>query len=222
MENNVKITNKKQIAYEYIRSLILDGIYGSGQRIIIDQTAKELGLSIIPVREAIRQLESDGLIEYKPYSGAVVTRINEGEYIDTLVVMSILEAYATATSSKYLDDNDYTNLIKLNKEMEKALQNFELELFGELNRKFHTIIIEKCKNEVLINEIKETQYRMNSVRSSVFTIVPQRGMDSIREHDRLIELLKGKAPFEEIESEVRKHKMNTIAAFQQRNHINKK
>ena len=222
MEKNVKLKNKKQLAYEYIRSLIVDGTYGSGQRIIIDQTAKELGLSIIPVREAIRQLESEGLIEYKPYSGAVVTRINEGEYIDTLVVMSILEAYATALSSKYLDENDFVRLINLNKEMEEALKTYKLELFGELNGIFHTMIIEKCRNIILINEIKDAQERMNRVRSSVFTMVPQRGLESLREHDRIIDLLKKKAPFEEIERQVREHKMNTISAFQKRNNINKK
>jgi len=222
MEKNVKLKNKKQLAYEYIRSLIVDGTYGSGQRIIIDQTAKELGLSIIPVREAIRQLESEGLIEYKPYSGAVVTRINEGEYIDTLVVMSILEAYATALSSKYLAENDFVRLINLNKEMEEALKTYKLELFGELNGIFHTMIIEKCRNIILINEIKDAQERMNRVRSSVFTMVPQRGLESLREHDRIIDLLKKKAPFEEIERQVREHKMNTISAFQKRNNINKK
>ena len=119
MEKKTNTPSKKQIAYEHLRTLILDGTYGSGQRIIIDQTAKELGLSPIPVREAIRQLESDGLIQYKPYSGAVVTSINETEYIETLTVLAILEGYATALSSLTMDDNDYENLINLNKEMEK-------------------------------------------------------------------------------------------------------
>lgn len=56
MEDKNKNPSKKQIAYEHLRKLILDGTYGSGQRIIIDQTAKELSLSPIPVRE-----ESDNL-----------------------------------------------------------------------------------------------------------------------------------------------------------------
>ncbi|MDQ7864069.1 GntR family transcriptional regulator [Peribacillus frigoritolerans] len=85
----------------------MDGTYGSGQRIIIDQTAKELSLSPIPVREAIRQLESDGLIQYKPYSGAVVTSINESEYIETLSVLSLLEGYAAALSSLTMNDHDF-------------------------------------------------------------------------------------------------------------------
>ena len=142
MENNNRTLNKKQIAYEHLHRLIVDGTYGSGQRIIIDQTAKELGLSSIPVREAIRQLESEGFIEYKPYSGAVVTSINEDEYIETLSVLSLLEGYATALSSLTLGGSDLENLVNLNKDMEKALHNFELELFGKLNQRFHTTIFD--------------------------------------------------------------------------------
>ena len=216
MEKKTNTTSKKQLAYEHLRALILDGTYGSGQRIIIDQIAKELGLSPIPVREAIRQLESDGLIQYKPYSGAVVTSINETEYIETLTVLAILDGYATALSSLTMDDNDYENLINLNKEMEIALQDFELERFGELNRKFHTTIFEKCGNSMLVEQIQQAQDRMDRVRKSVFTIVPKRAVQSIQEHENIIFLLKEKAPFEKIESLVRDHRMNTISAFKQR------
>ncbi|PJN90038.1 GntR family transcriptional regulator [Bacillus sp. mrc49] len=221
MEEKNKNTNKKQIAYEHLRQLILDGTYGSGQRIIIDQIAKELRLSPIPVREAIRQLESDGLIHYKPYSGAVVTSINESEYIETLSVLSLLEGYAAALSSLTMNDQDFDNLINLNKEMEKALHNFELELFGKLNECFHAEITEKCGNSFLMEEIKQSQQRMNRVRKSMFTMVPQRAVQSIREHESIIKLLQEKASFEDIESLVRKHKLNAISTFKQRADTNR-
>ncbi|WP_285766198.1 GntR family transcriptional regulator [Peribacillus sp. SI8-4] len=216
MEDKYKNTSKKQVAYEHLRQLILDGTFGSGQRIIIDQIAKELRLSPIPVREAIRQLESDGLIQYKPYSGAVVTSINESEYIETLSVLSLLEGYAAALSSLTMDDQDFDSLINLNKEMESALHNFELELFGKLNERFHAEINEKCGNSFLIEEIKQSRQRMNRVRKSMFTMVPQRAVQSIPEHESIIKLLQEKASFEEIEALVRKHKLNAISTFKQR------
>lgn len=217
MEKYTKAKSKKQIAYEYVRNLILDGTYGSGQRIVIDQVAKVLGLSPIPVREAIRQLESDGLIEYKPYSGAVVTSINEQEYIETLTVLAILDSYAAALSAIHLTDKDLENLMKLNQEMEAAVQDYEFELFSDLNRKFHAYIYEKSGNAVLMEEIKQAQNRMNRVRRSIFTMVPKRALQSIKEHEQLILLFKEKAPFEKIESHVRQHRLNTISAFNHRN-----
>ena len=205
--------SKKEFVYKHLRTSILDGTFGSGQRIVIDQVAKEMGMSIIPVREAIRQLESDGLITYKPYSGAVVTSIDEKEYIDTLTVLSVLEGYATALSSEHLTSTDIGRLIQLNREMEKAIEEFEFELFGELNRAFHASIIQKCGNPVLIEKIEETQDRMDRVRKSIFSMVPKRARQSIQEHAELIQCLKEKAPSEQIEVIIRNHRKNTVEAF---------
>ena len=205
--------SKKEFVYNHLRTSILDGTFGSGQRIVIDQVAKEMGMSIIPVREAIRQLESDGLITYKPYSGAVVTSIDEKEYIDTLMVLSVLEGYATALSSEHLTSIDIGRLIQLNRDMEKAVEEFEFELFGELNRTFHASIIQKCGNPVLIEKIEETQDRMDRVRKSIFSMVPKRARQSIQEHAELIQCLKEKAPSEQIEVIIRNHRKNTVEAF---------
>ena len=213
MERNVKWMSKKEFVYNHLRTSILDGTFGSGQRIVIDQVAKEMGMSIIPVREAIRQLESDGLITYKPYSGAVVTSIDEKEYIDTLMVLSVLEGYATALSSEHLTSIDIGRLIQLNRDMEKAVEEFEFELFGELNRTFHASIIQKCGNPVLIEKIEETQDRMDRVRKSIFSMVPKRAQQSIQEHAELIQCLKEKAPSEQIEVIIRNHRKNTVEAF---------
>lgn len=220
MERNVKTLSKKEFVYNHLRTGILNGTFGSGQRIVIDQVAKEMGMSIIPVREAIRQLESEGLITYKPYSGAVVTSIDEKEYIDTLNVLSVLEGYATALSSELLTSEDIERLVQLNHDMEKAVREFEFELFGELNRAFHASIIQKCGNPVLIEKIEETQDRMDRVRKSIFSMVPKRAQQSIQEHAELIQCLKEKAPLDEIESTIRKHRKNTLDAFLNRKEKN--
>ncbi len=204
--------SKKEFVYNHLQARIMDGTFGSGQRIIIDQVAKELGVSIIPVREAIRQLESEGLITYKPYSGAVVTSIDEKEYIDTLNVLSVLEGYATALSAELMTDEDLEVLIQLNHDMEKAVREFEFESFGELNRSFHARIIQKCGNPILIEKIEETQNRMDRVRKSIFSMVPKRAQQSIQEHAELIQCLKEKGSFAQIENMIRQHRKNTINA----------
>lgn len=208
--------NKTQYAYEFIRSHILDGTYGPGFRIVIDQVARELNLSAIPVREAIRQLEADGLIQYKPYSGAIVSTINETEYLETLSVLAVLEGYAAALGSKTMTREGIKRLEEINEEMNEALHNFEFERFGELNQKFHSLINESCGNAYLIEEIRQAWQRMDRVRRSGFTFVPQRARASIQEHAHIIQLLKEQASFKEIEESVRQHKLNTVKAFQNR------
>lgn len=208
--------SKTQLAYEVIRSRIQDGEYGPGHRIVIDQIAKELKLSIIPVREAIRQLEADGWIQYKQFSGAIVSMINETEYLETLSVLAVLEGYATALSSQNITSESIEKLKQWNEQMEEVLYNFEFEQFGELNRNFHTVIYESCGNEYLKEQIRQAWQRMDRVRQSGFTFVPQRARKSVQEHAQMIEMLQEQAPFHEIEEFVRKHKLNTAKAFKDR------
>ncbi|MFT9848109.1 GntR family transcriptional regulator [Aneurinibacillus sp. REN35] len=208
--------SKTQHAYNFIRSGILNGTYGPGHRVIIDQIAKELGLSIIPVREAIRQLESDGLIQYKPYSGAIVSTINETEYADTLSVLAVLEGYATALAAKYLTSADFAELEGLNNQMKEALIAFEFEQFGQFNRQFHHIISEKCGNEYLQEEIKKVMSKIDTLRRSAFTFVPQRARKSVEEHAQIIQLLQEQASFDKIEFITRQHKLNTVNALRNR------
>jgi DNA-binding GntR family transcriptional regulator len=208
--------SKTQHAYNFIRSSILNGTFGPGHRIVIDQIAKELGLSIIPVREAIRQLESDGLIQYKPYSGAIVSTIDETAYADTLSVLGVLEGYATALSSRNMTEQDINELKRLNEQMGNALENFEFEKFGEMNRLFHQVIYERCSNDYLKEELDKVMRKIDTLRRSTFTLVPQRARKSLEEHSRIIQLIEEQAPFEDIERLVRQHKLNTISALRNR------
>jgi DNA-binding GntR family transcriptional regulator len=216
MKSQTNNISKKQLAYEFIRSRIVDGIFGPGHRIVIDQVAKELKLSIIPVREAIRQLEADGLIQYKPYSGAIVSIINETEYLETLSVLAVLEGYATALGSKNMTKDSLERLDQLNEKMNEALYNFEFEQFGELNREFHTIIYGFCGNAFLQEEIRQAWERLGRVRQAGFTFVPQRARKSVEEHAQIIQMLKEQSPASLIEDFVRQHKLNTAKAFQDR------
>lgn len=211
-----KTKNKTQIAYEYILSRIESGVYGPGYRIIIDQIARELGLSSIPVREAIRQLEAEGWIQYKPYTGAIVSNINEKEYLETLSVLAVLEGYATALSSSNMKEGMIQQLAELNKKMEQALHEFDFEQFSELNYEFHALIYKHCGNAYLEEQIKQIWQRMKRIRAYGFTFVPQRARESIKEHEEIIRLLKEQAPRNEIEDFVRQHKLNTAEAFKNR------
>ena len=211
--------NKQKQAYEFLRGKILSGEYGPGYRLVIDQVSKQLGISKIPVREAIRQLEADGLIQYKPYSGAVVSNINEREYLEVISVLAVLEGYATALSSREITEEALEKLRDLNRQMEQSVKEFEFERFGALNRQFHKVIYDCCSNRYLAETTVQMWEQLDRIRRSVFIFVPKRAVESIQEHEHIIRLLKDKAPFHEIEQYVRAHKLNTATAFE---HFKKK
>ena len=216
MKNTNKVS-KRQYAYNVLKAKIVDGTYVPGQRIIIDQIAKEVGSSHIPVREAIHQLESDQLIEYKPNVGAIVRGIDNELYMETLHVLALLEGHATSLSAPYITSIGIENLIDINNKMRKSLENYELEKLGELNREFHFYIYSFCPNKFLIKNIQETWARLDVVRRTGFTFLPNRTPQSIDEHTTIINLLKEHVDELTIERYARHHKLNTLEAFKKRN-----
>lgn len=214
MNTSTKRQNKQKIAYDFLRAKIVDGEWGPGYRIVIDQVARDLGISTIPIREAIRQLEADGLIEYKPYSGAIVSAINETKYLESLSVLAVLEGFATALSAERMTEGQIQELERINDAMKEAVADFDFEKFGALNRRFHTVIYHHCGNQFLIETVIQIWEQMDRIRRTVFSLVPKRAQESIQEHEHIIQLLREKAPQQEIEKFVREHKLNTVRAFQ--------
>ncbi|HMM22642.1 MAG TPA: GntR family transcriptional regulator [Selenomonadales bacterium] len=207
---------KTQQAYEFIRSRILDSTYRPGDRIVIDRVAAELNLSIIPVREAIRQLEADGFVQTIPYSGAVVQLMDDTDYEETQWVLALLDGGATSLAALAMTPQDIEELEALNKAMQQALDDLEFAQFGELNRKFHDTIYQRCGNTYLIDRLRLTWQRLAQVRKAVFSFVPRRAKESIAEHEELIQLFKAAAPPEKIEEFARQHKLKMLYAVKQR------
>lgn len=209
------MTSKKQIAYEYMKSRIIEGHYAPGQRIVINQLVKELSTSAIPIREAVRQLEAEGLIEYQQNIGPVVTPINENEYIDTLSVLAIMEGFATALSKSSFPKEKINLLYEMNDRMKEALEDFNFAEFGKLNREFHDITYSCCPNKYLVDTIRKTWERLDSIRVTGSTFNPKRAKESTREHDHIIHLLDNHSDFDEIEKAVREHKLHTVEAYKE-------
>ncbi len=205
--------SKKQKAYNYMKTKIINGFYAPGQRIVINQLVKELSTSAIPIREALRQLEAEGLIEYKQNIGPIVTPINDYEYVDTLSTLAIMEGYATALSRESFTEKRIATLKELNQKMKETLTNFDFGEFGKLNREFHVLTYDQCPNKYLMETIQKTWIRMDSIRLSGSTFDPKRANNSIHEHDHIIKLLSEGAAFQEIELAVRSHKLNSIKSF---------
>lgn len=213
MKSNTSKMNKKQRAYEYIQSQILNGSYSPGHRIVIDRIAQELGSSSIPVREAIYQLEAEGLVQMTPFSGAVVQQLTEVDYKETMIVLSVLEGAAASFAAEQMEESDILKLEQVNNSAKEALEDFDFNKANDLNLLFHRIIHEHCGNTYLIDRIKQTWQRVSQVKPAVgYALVPQRAKKSIQEHDDIIKLFREKAPADIIEKSIREHHQETLEA----------
>jgi len=214
--NDKKNISKTEYAFRFIHERILQGVYEPGDRIVIDQIAKELEISHIPVREALRQLEADGLVSYKQNIGPVVQSFNEKEFSQVMVVLAILEAYATAAGGLALLRGSIKKLEKINADSKIAINDFDFEEYGRLNHEFHAVILEQCGNAYLQELIQQAWQRLIQTQRTVFMFIPKRSKSSLEEHEKLVEMLKNKASAEELEAFARSHRMNTIKAIQER------
>jgi DNA-binding GntR family transcriptional regulator len=213
MTTPINSQNKQEYAYELIKSRIMDGTYGAGYRLVIDRLAREFGFSPIPVREAVRRLEAEGLVESERFSGVRVTKIDDRDYVETLSVIAVLEGYATALAYKNLGSEDFVRLREINRQMKTAREQFDLSTYSKLNQDFHRMICDASHHSYLIHQLRSAQERMDAIRSTVFMLIPHRTTDSIAEHEELIRLMESRAEESVVEQCARAHKMATLQAF---------
>jgi DNA-binding GntR family transcriptional regulator len=206
---------KQERAYRTIRERILSGAYGPGYRVVIDTLATELEVSAVPVREAIRRLEAEGLIVYRPNAGAQVAPAEPGLYDEELTVLAVLEGYATALAAEQMGAEDVERLKAINEKMVEAMEHIDALTFGRLNQEFHGAIYARCPNPSLVELLEDVARRLDAIRRTVFVQIPYRGSASIEEHRHLIALIEAEAPFAEIEAAARTHKLNTVESFRQ-------
>lgn len=209
----ISCMNKQERAYTTIRQRIIDGTYGPGYRLVIDQLARELGVSALPVREAIRRLEAEGWVVFRPNAGAQVAPVDPQQWVETMEVLAVLEGAATAGAAPWITSGDLDRLRRINDGMLAALEAHDLQHFSDLNRRFHFTIYARCPNQYLNDVLTQAWDRLDQMRRTIFHIIPSRGRVSCDEHSRIIELLATKAPGEEIERVVRQHKRHTVEAY---------
>lgn len=206
--------SKSEAVYRQLRERILTGRYSAGYRLVLDQLAREFTVSPVPVREAIRRLEAEGLVTFTPNVGAEVTGIDTADYTDTMQVLAFLEGAATALAAPHLNNTRLAEATALNERM-RTLRgaDFNPVQFTELNEQFHRLLCTPCPNRHLLDLLDREWHRMSLIRRSSFTFLPTRPAASIDEHQHILDLLCHGAPADEIEQATRTHTLRTMNAY---------
>lgn len=211
-------TSKAEFAYEEIRKRIIEGSYSPGYRLVLSQLAGAFGVSAFPVREAIRRLESDGLVKFEKNIGAQVLGISPDLFRDAMEITAVLEAYATASGAAYISASDLARAAELNDDM-RALcgENFDPIRFTELNQEFHSLLCSACPNQETLLLLGRERDRLAAIRHSSFSFIPGRARQSVEEHAQILQLMSIDQPdVSIIEERARRHKLNTLQAFMER------
>ena len=127
-------------ALEVLRTEILRGHIPDGEALRQDALAKQLGVSRIPIREALRQLEAEGLVTFTPHRGAVVSRLSLEEIDEVFALRADTETGLLRRAIPHLTEDDLNRADEILIRYERALQRGEVAVWGELNWQFHSTL----------------------------------------------------------------------------------
>jgi DNA-binding GntR family transcriptional regulator len=140
-----------QEAYLFMREKILTGVYASGSRLVPGAIARELGISRIPVREALRQLEADGLVTMRPNRAPLVAELEVGDFLDLYEIRAVLEGQAMRHVASRLDAEAMHELAALLARMDRARGN--AKLWMKRHAEFHQALCDLAGRPRLSREI---------------------------------------------------------------------
>ena len=154
----------RDVVFNTLRDAILTGKLVPGERLMENQLADKLGVSRTPVREALRMLELENLVELVPRKGAQVLDMSEKDIVNILEVRSALEGLATSLACKKMSKEDLQQLKAMEADFEKAVAENDVERFVDIDEDFHDLIFAATENDKLITIFKNLRIQLYRYR----------------------------------------------------------
>ena len=145
----------RSVVAERMRTAILEGVYKPGEWLRQERLAQELGVSQMPVREALKELATEGLIEHVPYRGARVIAFSVDDILDLYHHRAFLEGRAAAAAAENITPEELEELKTLRDRMEENNAPGAVSKYRELNRRFHQLIFTSSRREYLIRTLSQ-------------------------------------------------------------------
>lgn len=169
-------------AYRQILVEIRSGALLPGARLRETELAERFGISRTPVREAIRLLESDGLVAHIPRQGATIRVLDYTEVMELYEMRAVLEGTAARLAARAASDMELDELTALNAEMASATQPAAAY---ELNRQFHMTLLDAAKNRYLVKSVHALQKTL-LILGPTTLVEPMRAQDAVIEHNAIL------------------------------------
>lgn len=174
---------------ETIRDAILKGSLKPGERVSEPELAERFGISRTPIREAFRQLESEGYLEVIPRKGAVVASLSERDVEEFYAIKIILEGFAARMAAENLTARDIERLEAINERLRQIAREGDVKNFFRVHNEFHEVFIKAAGNEKLYEMINQLVMRFKRLRLASLA-QPGRMEISVEEHRNMIQAFK--------------------------------
>ncbi len=205
-EDNYSLSAK---VFHKLREEILAGKYAADEELKEKNIGEELGVSRTPVREALRQLELEGLVSIIPNRGAFVVGVSLKDVKDIYEIRSLLEGLCAKWAARNITDEQLAELEEniFLSEFHATKENWEQIL--ELDNRFHELLYQASASRELIHVLKDYHQYVQRVRR-ITLAEPERVRASTGEHRLIVEALKNHDP-ETAQKQARNHILSTIS-----------
>jgi DNA-binding GntR family transcriptional regulator len=210
---SLRHVTKQQLAYAALRQAIIRCELAPGERIVIDDLARRFDVSIIPVREALRLLESEGLILSVAHTGTSVAPVSRQLVIEVFALLEGLETVSARAAAAAATPGDLAVVGNLVKRMDRALAAGRPGLWAELNTEFHLAISRMSGMPMVDQMLRRALDHWDRVRRFFFTgVVTRRAQAAQHEHHQMLSQL-GARDVDTIEETMRRHNRGALQAY---------
>lgn len=177
-----------QSAYRRLLDDIRNGTLPPGTRLRETDLADRLGISRTPVREAIRQLETDGLVIHLPRHGATIRSLDHAEIVELYEMRAVLEGTAARLAARAASDMELAELVALNADLATATTAPQAR---EVNRQFHRMLLDAARNRFLVKSMSALQKTLLILGPTTLAD-PSRAELAIAEHAAILTALQAR------------------------------
>lgn len=179
-----KAPTASDIILQFVRQSIADGSLGEGEPIRQDDVARMFNVSKIPVREALKRLESEGLVEFQRNKGAIVTKVSEPEIAQIFEMRAIMESSLIRLSVPHMTSRTFSQALAY---CDDFAGETDVGRWSELNWRFHSCLYEDAHRPVFVSQIRSVNDRLERYLRVQLTLSSGREVAD-REHRELVEL----------------------------------
>jgi len=194
--------------YHILKKEIIKGSFKPGDKVLEGKIAEQMGISRTPVREAIRELATEGFVILSPNQGVVVRSVSAENIREVLQIHSALEGLAARLSCEVINEEGLKELENYANKMEELVNKKDSSSYSEIDLKFHELIVNNCGNKRLIQMRKNISDQAQRYRIGSLSI-PRRLKESLKEHQKILKAFKTKDP-KKADSTSQKHIQNAL------------
>ncbi len=184
MKTKLEPRSISELAIEYIKDRLERGELKPGDRIDEKELSDTLGVSRTPIREALIQLNKEGVVEIRPRRDIRVREFTDKELREIYQAIGILEAEAVVEALPHLSPKDLEDMRQMITRMKKAHAQRDLRTYLDVNLKLHNLPLSRCENSLLLHIITDLRKRLYTI-PRLMKSAPDWIVESIKDHEQL-------------------------------------